>query len=164
MAGNLPQLLEVRADLAGGRAVVHGLKRGGRDKEEGHTRLARHGLGKEGLTRSRRAFEEQAAPRGSAHLRCESLVGKEEVKRAHNIFLHRIDSLDIIQASGDLLRAVHDVGRSPGAECRPDNQQKQCGEEEDGNQKEGIDAGQPGSERVAAEGCGTTGRGQQGQR
>ena len=79
-AGHLAQLLEVRADLARGRAVVHRLERRGGHEEERHAGLARHGLGQVGLAGARRALEQDAAARRAAHVVGERLVGEEEVE------------------------------------------------------------------------------------
>ena len=134
----LAQRLEVGADLAGGGAVVHRLERGGRDEQERHAGLPRHRLGQVGLSRARRAFEEQPAARGSAHLPAENLVGEEEVDRADHVLLDALDADDVIDADVDLLGAIQHVRRAAGAHRGAEGHREHHREEHDDGDEEGV--------------------------
>ena len=101
----LAQRLEVRADLAVGLAVEHGLERRRGDEEERHVGLLGHGLGHEGLARSRGPFEQDAAPWHASHLVAEGLVAEEKVDRTHDLAFDGVDPDHVVEAHVDLARA-----------------------------------------------------------
>ena len=116
LVGVLAQLLEERADLAVGLSVVHRLEGRGRDEQEGDVGLLGHGLGDEGLARSGRTLEEDAATRRSPHGVAERLVGEEQVDGADDLGLDAVDAHQVLEAHGGLAGPDERVGRAPGSE------------------------------------------------
>ena len=97
-AGGLAQRGEVAADLAGGRAVVHGLERRRGHEEERHAGLAGHRLGGVRLARAGGALEQDAAARGAAQVLAEGPAGEEQVEGALHLGADRAEALDVVEA------------------------------------------------------------------
>jgi hypothetical protein len=139
LPGGLAQRLEVGADLAGRRAVVHRLERRRRHEEERHPGLASHGLGDVGLAGARSAFEEQSAPGAAAHLVGERLVGQEEVERPDHVLLDRVDALDVVEGHVDLLGPVGHVRRAARHDRGADEHDDEGDEEDHRRELERVD-------------------------
>ena len=115
-AGRRAEGLEVRADLAVGLPVVHGLEGRRGHEEERNARLLRHGLGDVGLAGPGWPLEQHGAPRRPAHPVPERLVRQEEVERLHDLLHDHRHALHVVEGDVDVLGAEHHVRGPAGAE------------------------------------------------
>jgi len=149
--GGLAQRLEVVADLAGRRAVEHGLEAGCRHEQEWHPRLAGHRLSQVGLAGAWRALEQQAAARRAPHLGGKGLVRQEQIQRADDVLFDLVDAPDIVEGYVNLLRAEHQVRGT----ARPDRgrgeHQPEQQEEQERHEGERVEVGHVRAERVTGQ-------------
>ena len=146
-AGLATELLEVGADLAVRLPVEHGLERRGGDEQEGHAGLGGHGLGHVGLAGARRALEQDGLPGGAAHLLVEGPVGEEEVEGLGDLLDQSLGATHVVEAHGELVGPVEDVGGPARAEQRHDHHEA---EEDDESERQQV-GGEGGRDRGGGE-------------
>ena len=131
------------ADLAVGLAVVHRLEGRRRDEQEGHARLARHGLGHVGLAGARRPLEQHTAARGGAQLLANGVVREEQVQRADDLFAHDIATDDVVQPGLDVVGAVEHVRRTARGPHRHEQHERQEPDDDEARARVAARSGWP---------------------